>query len=51
MLSKYIIIPLATVALAILFISISNGNEYVLANSVNDDIKINTECEYRNYRD
>src|SRR6185436_21079010 len=47
MISKSIIIPLALVVLATLFISTSNGNEYVLADPFNNDVKIKTDSEYR----
>jgi len=47
MISNSIIIPLASVILATLFISTSNGNDNVLADSINNDIKIIPDSQYR----
>ena len=47
MISKSIIILLALIVLVALFISTSNGNEYALADSFNNDVKINTDSEHK----
>ena len=46
MISRPILIPLAMIVLSISFSSTINGNEYVLADPFNNEVKINTDSEY-----
>ena len=46
MISKSIVIPLAMVVFATIFISTNNGNEYVFADPSNNDVKINPDSKY-----
>ena len=47
MISRPVIVPLAMIVLVMLFSNILNGNEYVLADPFNNEVKINTDSEYK----